>query len=125
MQQNFNIWLRDKSPNWHLSLLITLQLHTNWNGKLNLITAGKNLDDKKRLNDFLENLNEIARLPAATEFHVLIGELKEVMLKAPKADINIFGLGNTLPFEFIREAPELVKSSCMFVRDSGYENALV
>ncbi len=125
MQQNINLWLRDKSPNWHLSLLITLQLHTNWNGKLNLITAGKKSDDKKRLNDFLENLNEIARLPAATEYHVLIGELKEVMLKAPKADINIFGLGNTLPFEFIREAPELVKSSCMFVRDSGYENALV
>jgi hypothetical protein len=100
-------------------------LQLNWGGKLNLITAGQNLKDRKRLNDFLENLNDIARLPATTEFHILIGELKEIMPEAPRSDINIFGLGDILPFDFMRETPELVKSSCMFVRDSGHENALV
>jgi len=45
--------------------------------------------------------------------------------KAPKADINIFGLADTLYFDFLREAPELTNSSCLFIRDSGKESALV
>jgi hypothetical protein len=125
MQKDINLWLRDKSPNWHLAILIALQLQLNWEGKIHLITASSNSKDKRRLYHFLERLSDQARLPSMTEFHVLIGEFKESVQKAPAADINIFGLGEKLPFDFMRQAPELTKSSCLFIKDSGFESALV
>ncbi len=125
MQKDINLWLRDKSPNWHLAVLIALQLQLNWGGKLHLITATTDAGKKRKLYHFLEFLSDQARLPSLTEFHVLLGTFDESVKNAPSADVNIFGLGGTLPFEFMRAAPELTKSSCLFIRDSGFENALV
>ncbi|MEE4310337.1 MAG: amino acid permease [candidate division KSB1 bacterium] len=126
MQKDVNLWLRDKSPNWHLAMLITLQLQLNWEGKINLITVSQDKKDERRLHRFLENLSDQARLPSLTEFHVLSGPFKEVLKEAPRGDIHIFGLAqNKIPFSFIREVPELTRSSCIFVRDSGKESALV
>ena len=34
MQRDVNLWLRDRSPNWHLAVLISLQLQLNWNTNL-------------------------------------------------------------------------------------------
>jgi amino acid transporter len=124
MQKDVNFWIRDKSPNWHLGMLIALQLQLNWEGQLNLITATASDGDKRRLQYFLERLSDKARLPSETEFHVLVGSFKENLSSAPGADINIFGLADELPFPFMREAPELTKSSCLFVKDSGQESAL-
>ena len=124
MQQDINFWLRDKSPNWHLGMLIALQLQMNWGGQLNLVTATTQADQKRKLYTFLEKLSDRARLPSETEFHVLVGEFEANISSAPGADINIFGLGDKIPFDFIRRAPELTKSSCLFVRDSGTESAL-
>ena len=124
-QHNINLWLRDKSPNYHLAVLIALQLQNNWHGNLNLITVGSDKTDRKRLDNFLERLSDQARLPSMTEFYVFIGNFTETLQKAPFADINIFGLADTLVFDFMREATELTQSSCLFIRDSGKESALV
>jgi solute carrier family 12 (sodium/potassium/chloride transporter), member 2 len=124
MQKNVNFWIRDKSPNWHLSMLIALQIQLNWEGQLNLITATTDKEDKKRLTAFLDRLSDRARLPAQTEFHVLVGKFEDAMTAAPSADINVFGLADKLPFKFMRDASELTKSSCLFIRDSGKESAL-
>ena len=124
MEKDVNFWIRDKSPNWHLGMLIALQLQLNWEGQLNLITATTNEDDKRRLSSFLERLSDKARLPSDTEYHVLVGDFKENLSSAPGADINIFGLADELPFPFMRNAPELTKSSCLFIKDSGQESAL-
>ncbi|KAA3609283.1 MAG: Na-K-Cl cotransporter [Calditrichaeota bacterium] len=126
MQRSINLWLRDKSPNWHLAMLISLQLQINWNGTINLVTASQEKGDEGRLAGFLEKLGDRARLPSMTEFHVLIGPFKDVVKEAPPADINIFGMGHgAVSFDFIREISELTKSTCLFVRDSGEESALV
>ncbi len=125
LQTNINLWLRDKSPNYHLAVLIALQLQLNWQGNLNLITVGSKESDRKRLYKFLEQLSDQARLPSMTEFYVFIGDFTDTLQKAPEADINIFGLADTLFFDFMREAPELTDSSCLFIRDSGKESALV
>ena len=126
MQKDINIWLRDKSPNWHLAMLITLQLQLNWEGKINLVTASSDKKDEKRLYNFLDSLSSQARLPSMTEFYVLIGNFKDTLLAAPRGDINIFGLAqDDLPFNFMRGVNELTGSSCIFVRDSGWESALV
>ena len=124
-QKTINLWLRDKSPNFHLAVLTALQLQLNWQGNLNLISVGLEEADRKRLYKFLEHINDQARLPSMTEYYVFIGNFMDSLQKAPKADINIFGLADTLYFDFLREAPDLTNSSCLFIRDSGKESALV
>ncbi len=124
MQKHVNLWLRDKSPNWHLAMLIALQLQLNWEGQINLVTATSDEGEEKRLYNFLERLSDQARLPSMTDFHVLIGPFEEVLKAAPRADVNIFGLGDKLNFDFMRKCTKWTKSSCLFVKDSGRESAL-
>jgi amino acid transporter len=125
MQKDINIWLRDKSPNWHLAILIALQLQLNWEGKINLVTVAQDESEELRLRDFLNKLGNQTRLPSMTEFHVLRGSFTEALQNAPRADVNIFGLSEELHFDMMRESSELSKASCLYVRDSGKESALV
>ncbi len=125
LQKTINLWLRDKSPNWNLAMLITLQLQLNWEGSINLITVASHKNEERRLYAFLERLSDQARLPSLTELWVLRGTFEETLKSAPRGDVNIFGIGKRTPFNFMREAPEISKSSCVFVRDSGMESALV
>ncbi len=122
-QQKVNLWLRDKSPNWNLAMLIALRLQLNWEGKLNLITVASEEKGKKRMHRFLEYLNDQARLPFMTEFHVLIGEFNECLKTAPRADVNIFGMSNVVELDIMRDVAENAHTSCLFVADSGGENA--
>jgi len=130
LQQDVNLWLRDKSPNWHLALLLALQIQSNWEGKINLVTVTADRDnktDEKKLYEFLEHLSDQARLPSMTDFYVIPGPFLDSLSEAPRADINIFGLSvdnNEVPQEFIRKVSETIKSSCLFVIDSGQESAL-
>ena len=126
MQKDVNLWLRDNSPNWHLAMLMTLQIQSNWEGKVNMVTVASNENEVERLRSFLEHLSEQARLTAFTEIYVLIGTFHEALKIAPRADIDIFGLAidNEMPFDFIVEVSDAVKASCVFVMDSGYESAL-
>ncbi|MDZ7724319.1 MAG: amino acid permease [candidate division KSB1 bacterium] len=124
MQKDINLWLRDKSPNWHLALLLTLHLQINWNGNINLVTVSKSKANHQTLYRFLERLSDAARLPGITRLHVLHGPFKSTLESAPRADINIFGLGESPDFTRMREFVEETESSCLFVQDSGHENAL-
>ncbi|MBT8380244.1 MAG: amino acid permease [Ignavibacteria bacterium] len=124
MQKTINIWLRDKSPNWHLAVLVTLQLQLNWEGKINLITVAEKKEDRYKMYKFLDELSKQTRLPSLTEFHVLTGGFKEAIASAPKGDMSLFGLADDLHFSFMREVTELTNSSCLFVRDSGSESAV-
>lgn len=125
LQKDINLWLRDKSPNWHLAILITLQLQLNWGGKINLVTVANEKSDADRLLKFLNNISDQTRLPSMTEFKVLIGNFNEVKTEAPRADINIFGLGGIINFDYMRKISDELNSSCLFVRDSGQESAVV
>jgi len=124
MQKDLNIWLRDKSPNWNLSMLIALQIQLNWEGKFNLITAIPDKKDEPRVQRFFEKLSDQARLPSQTDFHVLFGEFTQAIMNAPRADINIFGIAEEFSADIIRKSAELTKSSCLFVKDAGWESAL-
>lgn len=128
MHQHVNLWVRDKSPNWHLAILVALHLQRNWEGKIHMITVteDESVEEYHRLYSFLQHISDQARLPSMTVFHVLTGSFYETLTTAPHADINIFGMAaDEVPLEFMRKVPELVKSSCIFVKDSGYESALV
>jgi len=125
MQKDVNLWLRDESTNWHLAMLIALQLQLNWEGKLNLISVTQKAERAKRLQYFLERLGDQVRLPSMSEFHVIVGNFEDITKTAPKADINIFGLSDQLSFDNIRSISKSTKSSCLFIGDSGQESALV
>ncbi|MCB0273770.1 MAG: amino acid permease [Calditrichaeota bacterium] len=125
LQKEVNLWLRDKSPNWQLGMLIALQLQSNWGGVIKVVTVADYPGEKKRLHHFLETLADQARLPSTTEFHVLDGPFNESLQHGPRADINILGIAIPAPLGFMRKAVEITNSSCLFVRDSGKENALV
>ncbi len=125
MQEDINLWLRDKSPNWHLAMLVALHIQLNWNGKINLVTVAKDEKDVSRLSNMLERLSDRARMPSMTELYVLDGSFEKSLETAPRADVNIFGIGDQLDFDAMRQSVDATKSSCLFVRDSGYENALV
>ena len=105
MQKTINLWLRDKSPNWNLAMLIPLQLQLNWEGKINLVTVAADESEEKRLGVFIERLSDQARLPSMTDCRVLTGPFEESLKTAPRADINIFGIGQQLSFDFMRNAP--------------------
>ena len=93
MQKNINLWLRDQSPNWHLAMLIALQIQLNWDGKLNLITVTNKKDEVRKANQFLDRINDQARLPSSTDLLVLVGSFEEALQTAPRGDVNILGLG--------------------------------
>ena len=81
--------------------------------ELPLLAADKS--EEIRLYRFLNRLSDRTRLPSLTEFKVLSGTFQEALSAAPRADINIFGLGDELNFDVMRTTPEIIKSSCLYV----------
>ena len=63
-------------------------------------------------------------MPRETEVSVLVGSFKEVLSKAPPADLNIFGLPREIGWDImVDETVNLTNTSCLFIKDSGEESA--
>jgi hypothetical protein len=56
---------------------------------------------------------------------VAVSTLDDFVIQAPVADLNIFGLQRSVNLAFIRRLIAQIDASCIFVRDSGRESALV
>ena len=82
-----------------------------------------NPDDEGNAREFLTSLINLARLPE-TMIEVFIGNFKEIVGTAPRADLNIFGMDENFRHGFVNEMTEKTKSSCLFVKDSGHESIL-
>ncbi|MCB0079047.1 MAG: hypothetical protein KDD73_16685 [Anaerolineales bacterium] len=131
-KRTVNIWLHDQGPAWELSmrlgnmdlaLLLGYKLLRNWKGRMRVITAIRDGDDEEKAKQFLNNLVEAGRFRNA-ETVVLTQPFEEAVKAAPHADLNIFGQPQVLDTAFIRRMVDLSESACLFVRDSGTENAL-
>ena len=131
-KRTLNIWVRDQSANWDvlqgmsnidLALLLAYQIERNWEGKINLLTAVQNSENIPAAEQYLENLVEMARLPSSN-VQAFDGSFAEHIKQAPHADLSIFGLPDELDFDFVRRMVDETESTCVFVRDSGDENAL-
>jgi amino acid transporter len=128
-----NIWLSSRAPEWdvstrtgnnHLALLLSYQLARNWDGQINLCMAVSE-DEKEHAQDYLNQVALQARLQRNTQVHVRVGVFREQVNQVPRADLNVFGLPKPADLTFCREMVELVEGSCVFVRDSGEENAYI
>jgi amino acid transporter len=131
-RQNINIWLRDRGPHWKinwdignldLSILIAYKLKRNWGAKMRLITVIENEEEKSRAYAFMTSLMELARLPGA-DFIVHVGKYTDYLRQAPPADLNIFGMLDKPNYDMFNLAVKETEASCMFVKDSGYENIM-
>lgn len=132
--RDINIWVRDQSPNWQLGfdlanidlpLLIALMLIRNWQVKLRLISLVAREEDIENARNYLTDMMNLARMPHRYEIVVEKAPFKEFAEQAPRADLNIFGMAATVDKAFIENMVELNESTCLFVRDSGYESVLV
>ncbi|MEM1126955.1 MAG: amino acid permease [Bacteroidota bacterium] len=131
-RQQINVWIHDRSPDWSismdignldLSLLIAFKLKRNWNGQIRLITVVRDERDHAPAQRFLERLTDLARLPD-TEPLAVVASFRDYVAEAPRADINLFGLPPGADFGFMQTLVHATRSSALFVRDSGQENAL-
>ncbi len=128
-----NVWVRDQSPEWKiglrlsnidLALLLAYQLTLDWESKIRLITVVDDPDQYENGQHFLEQVVELGRMPSDTEIITEVGNFNEYITKAPHADLNIFGIGNTVNLESMRSLVHKTHSSCLYVQDSGTESAL-
>ena len=132
-QRTVNLFVRDQSPDWRLSLemasldlttLLALQLHQNWNARLRFLCAVDTDEKVEAARRFLEEFAEEARVPGETDFHVETGSFHAVLAACEPADINIIGMPATVDLAFMREVTLAVRGSCLFVLASGKESAL-
>jgi amino acid transporter len=131
-QQWINIWISDRSPEWsltsgignlNLSILLAYKLKLNWGANIRILTVLRNDADRKRAEQFMKELVDLARLPHIYTT-ILSGDFHENVQHAPAADINMFGLSLGLDLEVVKEMVERTNTTCIFVRDSGVENIL-
>ena len=132
-EQLINVWVREQGPDWKLglrlsnldlSVLLAYQLSRNWRGQINMCMSVSESQTAATARAYLNELVDLARLPANTHVHVLENPFHEALRTMPSADINFFGLPNHFKPEFLNEMIDIVGASCLFVRDSGDESAL-
>ena len=127
-----NVWVSDRSGNWNLgwdignldlSTLIAYKLKRNWGATIRLIIVIRDPEEEQNAREFLNSLVNLARLPN-TLTEVFVGDFRHIVSQAPLADLNIFGMDEKIEFEFVKEMSQKTNSSCLFVKDSGYESIL-
>lgn len=132
-EQTINVWIREQSPSWEialrmtnldLALLIAYQIQQNWQGQIRLITVVHNPSDEQDARQFLDQLMNLGRMPRSTEGIVGVGDFSTFIQKAPRADLNIFGIADTIRLSYADRMLDITRSSCLFVQDSGQESAL-
>ncbi|MEN8222000.1 MAG: amino acid permease [Acidobacteriota bacterium] len=121
-KKQINLWIRDKSPNQNLATLLSLELHNSWEN-LRLIRVTSREEDLNAEMKDLERIKEEARLPAGLELVVIIGDFFDILDDPPKADINIFGISGGMGTDNMHRIVDQIKTSCMFAKDSGGEDA--
>ncbi|MEM7036541.1 MAG: Na-K-Cl cotransporter, partial [Bacteroidota bacterium] len=130
-RQTINVWLRERSPGWevwdgkrnpNLAILVAYKLMMNWKGSIRLITVCQKAEETEAAERFLVRLAEEARLPV-DDFAVMSGKFQNIGLSRVKADINIFGLSPQANVQDYLTQAKRFDSTCLFIMDSGHENA--
>jgi amino acid transporter len=131
--RTINMWISDHGPEWDIknrfdnldmSLLLAYRLCKSWEGEMNMIVTVEDKSCSEKAKEFLGRLSEAARLPGNTTVMVADGDFGRFSSKAPRADINIFPLGDHLDAEFMLKMRDQTGSACLFTKDSGAESAL-
>lgn len=132
-EQYVNLWVRDQSPNWQLSLnltnldlslLMSYQLLMNWQAELNVLTVVQNPEHAATAQHYLQDLMQAARIPKRYKILVKSGNFRDQLSKSPRADVNIFGIPPQVNKELLQNLVNATRTTCLFIKDSGQESAL-
>lgn len=116
-----NVWLRIGSPNINLAILTAIQLEKNWGSNVRLITVVGTEKEREDGENFLYDIIETGRLKTRTIIDVKLGSFNEALISSANADINIFGIAVDGNCSLMHDITDKVKSSCLFIMDSGRE----
>nr|WP_279382596.1 hypothetical protein [Acanthopleuribacter pedis] len=132
-ERTVNLWVRDQSPDWQLSLklsnldyavLMSIQLKLNWQANSRILTVVREEEHVELAQRFLGNLLAYARMPNDVEIIAEHGRFDDFLRKAPRADLNIMGLSGQVDKAGMERLVRECHGSCLFVLDSGYASAL-
>ncbi|MGK5092598.1 amino acid permease [Deltaproteobacteria bacterium TL4] len=132
-EQSVNLWVRDQSPEWHLSFnlsnldlsfLLSYQLTKNWKANLRILSVIQKDENLAIAQQFIKELMVIARMPKQHTIQVVHGQFFEFLTRAPRADLNILGMSSKVDRNLLLRIVTDLKSSCLFMLDSGNESAL-
>lgn len=134
-QKVVNLWLSPRRPdqtvkayldqsNQNLAILSALRISRAWKGELNLITVVPAGADVRAAREALAELVDLCRIPEGARVHVISGQFDAEASRATQADLEIFGLANDRPLEFTASLVHDRRATCLFVADSGEEDAL-
>ena len=132
-ERTINLWIRDQSPDWKIgmeltnldyAILLSYQLKKNWNTEIRLVCVVEEKENMEIAEEFLKSLMDVTRMSADIKIHVNHGKFLEYLARAPRADLNIFGISPSVNRSFMLELVKTSRSSCLFVMDSGNESAL-
>ena len=122
--QGINLWIRQKSPNVDLSILMALQLEGNWQGKVRIVQIVPDEERKKEALQYLNKLKKVMRLSERIDIHVIIGVFPQALSESPPADINIFGMAADPDFKGMKVIMDRMSTTVLFLKDSEHESAL-
>ncbi|MDP8218240.1 MAG: hypothetical protein P9M03_05900 [Candidatus Theseobacter exili] len=125
VKKRVSLWLRSGSPNRNLAILTALQLMRDWDAEVNLVSVLESEDERLKTKLFQKTIIERGRMPANTKAQILEGDFDDILQRAPLTDLNFFGLSEKMVCESMRRIVKSVNTSCLFVKDSGDESALV
>lgn len=134
-QRVVNLWLSPREPhqtvrqyldrtNQNLAILSALRVTRAWGGELNLITVVPTPAEVRGTRLGLEEVVDLCRIPEGASIHVMVGDLATAVSGAPQADLELFGSSHEDPLEFMAGLVGATRATCMFLVDSGAEDAL-
>ena len=131
-RQKINLWIDDRMGHWNidkdvgnidLAILIAFKLMQNWQADIRFISVINEEVDRARAEQFLKDIIDLARLPI-NDTMTLDGDLDQLVLSGPYADVNIFALSEDIQLDYYKGMIDKTNSSCLFIQDSGQENIL-
>jgi solute carrier family 12 (sodium/potassium/chloride transporter), member 2 len=127
------LWLREQGPTWQLddhlphadlALLVAYRLTQAWGGSMTLVTALGGRHDAERAEEYLGDVAERARLPGPPDILLIDRPFASAIEEAPAGTaLHVFALSSQTDLEWLREVQGRLGAPCLFVRDSGVENA--
>jgi hypothetical protein len=72
----------------------------------------------------LEEVIDLCRIPAGVGVQVIVGEFATALTRATQADLELFGSSHDRTLEFMAGLVGETRATCMFLADSGEEDAL-
>lgn len=108
----------------HLGILFTYRLLKTWKAEVQILTVVEEPEGVPSARLYLEELCDLCRMPRSVDIQVLTGSFEQALESAPQSDLDILGLPKEPTLERLHEIVEKTRSACLFVADSGNENAL-